>query len=122
VPALYAATEGLRIVNEVGVKTIREHSIKLTSRLLEKLLDLELPSLTPRDPARRGGTVCVNPEGSEAIARELLEHDFLIDWRPEAGIRISPHFYNTEDECDRIVAEIAALVSKRPALRTTMGD
>lgn len=122
VPALYAATEGLRIVNEVGVKTIRERSTLLTSRLLEKLLDLELPSLTPRDPLRRGGTVCVNPEGSEAIARELLGHDFLIDWRPDAGIRISPHFYNTEDECDRIVAEIAALVSHRPALRTTMGD
>jgi len=122
VPALYAAAEGLRIVNEVGVKTIREHSVRLTSRLLEKLLELELPSLTPREPARRGGTVCVNPEGSEDIARELLAHEFLIDWRPEAGIRISPHFYNTEDECDRIVAEIAALVSKRPALRTTMGD
>src|SRR5579859_6256175 len=120
VPALYAAAEGLRIVNEVGVKTIREHSVRLTSRLLEKLLELELPSLTPREPARRGGTVCVNPEGSEDIARELLAHEFLIDWRPEAGIRISPHFYNTEDECDRIVAEIAALVSKRPALRTTM--
>ena len=122
VPALYAATEGLRIVNEVGVPVIRAHSITLTSRLLEKLLELGLPSLTPRDPERRGGTVCVNPEGSEEIARELLEQQFLIDWRPDAGIRISPHFYNTEDECDRIVAEIAALVSKRPALRTTMGD
>jgi kynureninase len=122
VPALYAATEGIRIVNEVGVKAIRAHSIKLTSRLLEKLLELELPSLTPRDQERRGGTVCVNPEGSEEISRELLAQRFLIDWRPDAGIRISPHFYNTEDECDRIVAEIAALVAKRPALRTTMGD
>ncbi len=122
VPALYAATEGLRIVNEVGVPAIRAHSVGLTSRLLEKLLELGLPSLTPRDPQRRGGTVCVNPEGSEEIARALLEQEFLIDWRPDAGIRISPHFYNTEDECDRIVAEIAALVSKRPALRTTMGD
>jgi kynureninase len=121
IPALYAATEGLRIVNEVGVATIRAHSIALTTRLLEKLLALGFPSLSPRDPHRRGGTVCVNPEGSEAIARELIAHDFLIDWRPDAGIRISPHFYNTADECDAIVTEIAALAAKRPALRATQG-
>jgi kynureninase len=121
IPALYAATEGLRIVNEVGVATIRAHSLALTTRLLEKLLELGFPSLTPRDPHRRGGTVCVNPEGSEAIARELIAHDFLIDWRPDAGIRISPHFYNTPDECDAIVTEIAALAAKRPALRATQG-
>ena len=121
IPALYAATEGLRIVNEVGVETIRAHSIALTTRLLERLLELGFPSLTPRESARRGGTVCVNPDGSEAIARELLAHDFLIDWRPDAGIRISPHFYNTTDECDAIVTEIAALAAKRPALRATQG-
>ena len=45
--------------------------------------------------------------------------DFIIDYRPDAGIRISPHFYSTDDECDAIVAEIAALASGRPGLRTT---
>lgn len=121
IPALYAATEGLRIINEVGVRNIRAHSIELTSRLLEKVQELGWPTLTPTDFNRRAGTVCVNPQDSEAISRDLLAHDFIIDWRPDAGIRISPHFYNTADECDAIIAEIAALVANRPGLRTTLG-
>ena len=121
IPALYAAIEGLRIVNEAGVHNIREHSVKLTSHLLEKIQELGWPTLTPADFNRRSGTVCVNPHDAHAISRELLMHDFIIDWRPEAGIRISPHFYNTIDECDAIIAEIAALVARRPALRSTQG-
>jgi kynureninase len=121
IPALYAATEGLRIVREVGVETIRAHSVALTTRLLERVRAQGYATLTPPDPARRSGTVCLDPPDSQAISRELLAHDFVIDWRPDAGIRISPHFYNTADECDAVMAEIAALVAKRPGLRATQG-
>lgn len=121
IPALYAAMEGLRIVNEVGVANIRAHSAMLTARLLEKVLELGWPTLTPRDINRRSGTVCTNPPDSEALSRELLQNNFIIDWRPDAGIRISPHFYNTEDECDAIIAELAALAAHRPGLRSTQG-
>jgi len=121
IPALYAATEGLRLIAEAGVGNIRAHSEKLTSHLLERVLELGWPSLTPRDINRRSGTVCTNPPDSEAISRELLKNNFIIDWRPDAGIRISPHFYNTEDECDAIIAELAALVAHRPGLRSTQG-
>jgi kynureninase len=119
IPALYAAMEGLRIVKDVGVPAIRAHSVRLTSRLLERVLDLGYPSLTPRDATQRSGTVCVNPPNAEAISRTLLERDFLIDYRPDAGIRISPHFYSTEDECDAVIEEIAALAQNRPGLRST---
>ena len=121
IPALYAALEGLRIINEVGVAAIREHSMRMTSHLLDKVIEMGWPSLTPHDPARRAGTVCVNPPDSELISRELLMHDFIIDWRPDAGIRIAPHFYNTIDECDALIGEIAAIMMKRPGLRTTQG-
>jgi len=121
IPALHAAIEGLRIIREVGIDAIRAHSMRLTARLLDKALALGWPSLTPREPERRAGTVCVNPPGAEQISRELLAHNFVIDWRPDAGIRIAPHFYNTEDECEAVIAEIAALSAHRPALRTTQG-
>jgi kynureninase len=119
IPCLYAAIEGLRIVREVGVARVRGHSVRLTERLLERIDERGFPSITPRDVARRGGTVAVNPPRAEAISRRLLEMDYLIDYRPDAGIRISPHFYNTEDECDAIIAEIAALAEGRPSLRAT---
>lgn len=119
VPCLYAAIEGLRIVREVGVERIRQHSVRLTSRLLKRIDEHGFESLTPRDVARRGGTVAVNPPDALGVSRRLLERDFLIDYRPDAGIRVSPHFYNTEDECDAIVAEIAALATGHPRLRAT---
>ena len=119
IPCLYAAIEGLRIIREVGVARIREQSVRLTERLLRSIDERGFPSITPRDAARRGGTVAVNPPDAEAISRRLLERNFFIDYRPGAGIRISPHFYNTDDECDAIVAEIAALAAGRPSLRAT---
>ena len=119
VPCLYGASEGLRIIGEVGPRAIRAHSLRLTDRLLAKADAAGLPSITPRDPARRGGTVAVDPPGAEAICRALLERDILVDYRPGAGIRIAPHFYNTEDECDAAIAEIAVLAAGRPGLRNT---
>jgi kynureninase len=119
IPSLHAALEGLRIVREVGVERIRAHSLRLTDRLLQHADEAGLPSLTPREHARRGGTVAVNPPTAEAISRELLQTDILIDYRPGAGIRIAPHFYNTEDECDEVIGEIAALAAGRPRLRRT---
>ena len=119
IPSLYAAIEGLRIVKDVGVERIRRHSVRLTERLLARVDEHGFPSITPRESAQRGGTVAVNPPDAQGISRRLLERDFLIDYRPEAGIRISPHFYNTEEECDAVVAEIAALAGGRPGLRAT---
>jgi len=119
IPCLYAAVEGLRIVKEVGIERIRDHSVRLTERLLARIAEHGFPSITPRDVARRGGTVAVDPPDARSVSRRLLERDFLIDYRPEAGIRISPHFYSTEDECDAVIAEIAALAGGRPGLRST---
>ena len=121
VPSLHAALEGLRIVREVGVERIRAHSLRLTDLLLQRADEAGFPSLTPREHARRGGTVAVDPPGAEAISRELLASDILIDYRPGAGIRIAPHFYTTEDECDEVICEIAALAAGRPRLRRTQG-
>jgi len=121
IPSLHAALEGLRIVREVGVERIRAHSLRLTDRLLRRADEAGLPSLTPREHARRGGTVAVDPPNAEAISRELLQTDILIDYRPGAGIRIAPHFYTTEDECDEVIGEIAALAAGRPRLRRTQG-
>ncbi len=119
IPALYAALEGLRIVAEIGVPAIRAHNAGLTQRLYESVRAQGWPSITPENPAERGGTVCANPPGAAAIAKELIARNFLIDYRPEAGIRIAPHFYSTADECDAVLAEIAAIIEKRPALRVT---
>jgi len=92
VPALEAARPGLKIITEVGIPRIREKSKKQTARLIE-LADQHGWSVnTPRDPEKRGGTVSIDMPDSQEVSRELLKREILVDWRPKAGVRMSPHF------------------------------
>lgn len=106
VPALYAGMEGPRIVAEAGMAAIREKSLRQTARLVALADARGYRVSAPRDPARRGGTVAFDvPHGAE-VAQALLARDVVIDYRPGAGIRVAPHFYTTDDEVERVVAEI----------------
>ncbi|MBI2922779.1 MAG: aminotransferase class V-fold PLP-dependent enzyme [Planctomycetes bacterium] len=112
VPALYSARAGYRIVRKVGVKAIRKRSQQMTARIVELALALGLKVNTPMDPALRAGTVSVDFPGSEEACHELIRRKFIVDYRPKAGIRNSPHFYNSDDECDAIMDEIRKIRSK----------
>jgi kynureninase len=110
VPALYAATAGYDVIEEIGVERIRERSLALTSLLIELLDEAGLEVSSPRDPERRGGTVLVRTPDHAAVHRELGERGIICDFRPDAGVRLGPHFYNTEDELRQTVAELADIV------------
>ena len=98
VPAFYTGRDGIRIVSEIGVEAIREKSQRLTSYLIDRATELGFGIGSPADPAQRGGHVTVAvPHGWE-VCQTLLAEDILVDYRPEAGIRLAPHFYNTEEE------------------------
>ena len=108
-PALYAARAGYQILRQVGVEAIRAKSLRQTALLMALADEQGLTVNTPRSAARRGNTVCVDFEGSEDASRRLIEAGFIVDWRPGAGVRISPHFYNSDDECRAILSEIGSL-------------
>ena len=71
------------------------------------------PSIASRDPERLAGTVAVNPPDALQVSRALKARDFVVDFRPGVGIRVSPHFYNTMDEIDRLMAEMARIVERK---------
>jgi kynureninase len=112
VPALYSSAAGREYVLKLGVDRIRAKSLRLTTMMIALADEMGLKVNTPRDPSRRGGMVCVDFPGSEAVHLELLRRRFLIDWRPKCGIRISPHFYTTDDEIEAIFKEIGRLRRK----------
>jgi len=117
VPALYAASAGYDVIEEVGVERIRERSLLLTSLLIELLEDAGFEISSPREPARRGGTVLVRTPDDAAVHRELGERGIICDFRPDAGIRLGPHFYNTEDELRHTVAQLVEIVESGAFLR-----
>ena len=113
IAALYAARPGMEIIAEIGVEKIRAKSLRQTTRLLELADELGLPTTTPRDARVRGGTVAVNVEHGYAISKVLKDREFLVDYRPGAGIRISPHFYTSDDELDTVIHEIQQIRESR---------
>jgi len=113
IPAYYAALAGLDIINSVGVSRIREASTRMTARLLHLVDEYGFSSAASRDPNRLAGTVAVNVPDAPLVSRTLKARDFIVDYRPPVGIRISPHFYNTMDEIDRLMAEIASITTKK---------
>ena len=114
VPALYAATAGYDVVEEIGVERIRERSVEQTTLLIELLEEAGFDPGSPREPRRRGGTVVVKVPEFEAVNRELAERGIVVDCRPETGLRLGPHFYNTDDELRFAVEQIVEL-SRREA-------
>jgi kynureninase len=110
VPGFYAARPGVEIIREVGVERIRERSLVLTRRLMDGARAHGWRVGTPDADEGRGGTVTLDvPRGPEVL-KELLRREVIVDYRPGAGIRLSPHFYNTEDEVDHAIAEIAEIL------------
>ena len=111
VPALYTAQAGYEIIREIGVGPIREKSVRQTSRIVEGALEMGCTVNSPTDAARRGGTVTLNFDGAREAHDELIRRKFIVDFRPDAGIRLSPHFYTSDDEIESVLEEIRKLRS-----------
>jgi kynureninase len=111
VPALYSARTGYEIINQIGVDAIRTKSLRQTQRLIELADEAGFTVASCRDPARRGGVVVIDVPNGEEVTRELARREVLVDYRPNAGIRIAPHFYTADDELDRVIAEIRSIAN-----------
>jgi kynureninase len=115
VPALYAATAGYDVIEEVGVERIRERSVEQTALLVELLGEAGFQVGSPHDPARRGGTVVVRTPDFERVDQELAARGILCDYRPDVGLRLGPHFFNTDDELRHAVEQISEIAGSRIA-------
>ena len=113
IPALYAAESGYKIINEIGVDAIRKKSIRQTEYLIKLAKEAGFHVTSPQDAARRGGTISVWDDNAAAIAKELIRREFIVDYRPGAGVRISPHFYTKDEELELVIAEMKKIRDNR---------
>ncbi|HSJ64536.1 MAG TPA: aminotransferase class V-fold PLP-dependent enzyme [Gemmatimonadaceae bacterium] len=112
IPALYAATEGPRIVRDAGIEAIRAKSRRQTARLLELADARGYGVHAPRDPDRRGGTVAFSVPHAFEVSQALLAREIVVDYRPEAGIRVAPHFYTDDAEIESAVQAIDEILER----------
>ena len=111
IASLYAIQPGIDIIVQVGVDKIREKSMRQTALILTLAQKAGYGINSPLDPAFRAGTVTANPDHAYAVSRELIARDIVVDYRENAGIRIAPHFYNSDEEIHRTFDTIAAILA-----------
>ena len=113
IPSLEAARPGVRIITEVGVDRIRTKSRRQTAKLIELADQHGWRVNSPRDPEQRGGTISIDMPDAPEVCRALLKRDILVDYRPKAGVRFSPHFYNTDEEIEVAINAVEEILKER---------
>jgi kynureninase len=111
IPAMYAAQSGYEIVHEAGVENIRAKSQRQTARLIGLAEEAGFRINSPKNPEQRGGVVVLDVPNGYEVTKELSRRDFLVDYRPGAGIRVAPHFYSKDEELDLVIGEIRAIAN-----------
>ena len=121
VPSLFSVRAGYEIVASIGVPAIRDRSLRLTRRLIDGAVSAGYRLNTPTTDHERGGSVIVDVPNGAAVADELIRRGVIVDHRPGAGIRIAPHFYNTEAEIDHAMSLLREIVGApvEPAAKST---
>ncbi len=110
IAALYAIQPGVEIIAQVGVEAIRAKSIRQTNLIVELADQAGYEVVSPRDNTQRAGTVTVRPREAYSVSRELIARNIVVDYREGAGIRIAPHFYNSDDEIRQTMQAIADIL------------
>jgi kynureninase len=116
IPSLEAARPGLKIIAEVGIDRIREKSKRQTSLLFEMAERRRWRVNSPRDSESRGGTVSIAMPEAEEVCRQLISRNIMVDFRPKAGVRMSPHFYNKDEELETAIAAVDEILKERSVL------
>jgi kynureninase len=110
IPALYSALPGLQIIEEVGLETIARESRRRTEWMIEFALERGWKINSPRDVNERGGSVMVNVADGPAMVDRLARRKVFVDCRPGVGLRISPHFFNTDEEVAEAMTILSTLI------------
>lgn len=103
--SLVGAREALKLLLSVGISNIERRILGLTDRLIDSIRDMNLDLQTPEEKACRSGIVNFRVENPRQVAEELGRKGIIVSARSN-GIRVSPHFYNTEEEIDALTDEI----------------
>lgn len=116
IPAVYTAKAGWETIARVGVDAIRRKSLRQTGLMRSLVEERGLRVNTPRADADRAGTLCFDFDGAEAVSKELSRRKYFHDYRPQCGLRVSPHFYTTDEEIQAFMGELDRVRADRPAL------
>ena len=100
---IYGFREALGMLHEIGMKRVEKRIMELTDQLLGYLMRSPYKVKSSLDPGHRSGIVSFTGRRDEALMQALEDEKIVASYR-EGGVRVSPHFYNNEEEMDRLIA------------------
>jgi selenocysteine lyase/cysteine desulfurase len=101
VPNCYAAEAGLKILEDVGLAAIEERIRELTDAIIAEAKQAGYSLATPEDPERRGALITLRTHDEFGLVGVLEEQGIVTSSR-FGNLRISPHFYNNQDDIDAL--------------------
>jgi cysteine desulfurase/selenocysteine lyase len=108
-PGFAGLKESIAMLQAVGLDNIWHRILSLIDRLTEGLKQSSSVEVrSPHEHAFRSGILNAACRDPDSVAERLLKHGIVISVRG-GGLRISPHFYNTEEEIDKLLSELSAL-------------
>ncbi|MGH2402533.1 MAG: aminotransferase class V-fold PLP-dependent enzyme [Candidatus Limnocylindria bacterium] len=110
VPSAVIARGGTELVREIGVDRLGERTRDLGDLFIGLADEAGLEVHAVRDARRRGGIAAVAVADPKPVVDALAADGVIVDYRPGI-VRVSPAFYNTEDEVRLVVERLAALVA-----------
>ncbi len=102
------AAVAIELLLSVGIRKIQKRVIQLTDLLIDLVEALGLQVTSPKEPEHRSGIVHFLIDGAQEKAESLQKHGIIVSAR-SYGLRVSPHFYNTEEEIESLVRNLKAM-------------
>ena len=98
----------LKLLSEVGVPRIQAHLAMLTDHLCDRLRGRDYRVVSSRRDGEKSQIVCIQHTGSISpleLYAHLKKQNIVTAPRVDR-LRISPHFYNTHEEIDQLIAAL----------------
>ena len=103
---IYAINASLKMFDEIGYNNIENQVLSNSKYFIGQLSDTRFtPLLKNYKKKNLGGIISFRSEDAERILSYLQTKNIIAAVR-EGIVRLSPHFYNTKDEIDKVVAEL----------------
>ena len=100
----------IEYISRIGIKEIEKRILYLTQYLVEKLRELKIELISPLDEEKcRSGIIVFKENNAQEIVRKLEKKGIMVSARGD-GIRVSPHFYNNEQDIDKLILNLGDLI------------
>ncbi len=99
------AATAIQLLLNVGIRNIQRRILNLTRTLIDSVKDLGYHLTTPDDEKTRSGIVHFLVDKAEDKAKKLGNKGIVVSARSH-GLRVAPHFYNTEGDVEQLIREL----------------